>query len=427
MFKGLRTKIESEQTGDGASKQPQVASTSRSTFQNQQKQITDESTPIIISKSPPSSIISNLDSQPGVSTNKTSNAKQPQITSNTLFSNPNSTLVNAPGLQHDEHKELSLKDGDGLLGTIADLKNEISRLHEKLRTVIKERDDSNEQNTQLYQLIEKLRKNLDTEKESNVQLQSKLTESQTALRENNDIGRYNKATNSISIRSFDLVSDDAMHEESSEDVASLRKKLAEFKAQLTDKNRQFKIKQQNLNDIKRALQKEMSEHAKTQEDLHRIQNQLKQLEFDRNHASLQNGSDSTNTKFPNPSDKQQTEDLTGQSVVEGNQNPNNDALDNYTNTTPDVNPNQFDTMSHISRSSASVDEYDSNDFHQSSCNIGVNHEYLKNVLFRYMTSTDTETARHLVKALSVLMNFSPEQSAAVKSAMNSKSSWVRFR
>jgi hypothetical protein len=89
---------------------------------------------------------------------------------------------------------------------------------------------------------------------------------------------------------------------------------------------------------------------------------------------------------------------------------------------------QFDRISCLSRSSASVDDFESNDLQHSNNNKEVSHEYLRNVLFRYMTSTDTETTQHLVKAISVLIDFTPEQSAAIKKSMNGwMSSWLRLR
>lgn len=450
MFKGLRTKIESEQKGDKS-----LIKT------NPSSQLTENIVSTIIIGN------DSVEQQPNV---ENKNAKNKNISSTNEFSSKvtsttlqtkldganrnlsdniklsqNDTSIEEDGQisnsgqkeQQQNQESTQSHRNEDLFGQITDLKCEVLRLHEQLRSVIKEKDESNDQNAQLYQLIEKLRRDLESEKETNTSLQDKLDHVQKET--------YNKSgtSGSISIKLFDPFNNNNNHDISTEpqNIDNYKRKINELQSQLTDKNRQLKIKQQNLNDIRRALQKEMLEHGKTQDELNKMHNQLKQLQISSNLdnlnecQSLQNGSsthsdnDSKNNFNPSSGDKQQqqsNQEAVSQLSLENNNKLNDELVVGLEIGSGLVTP-QLDKISYLSRSSASVDELDSNDLQQNSCSIGVNHEYLRNVLYRYMTSTDTETARHLVKALSVLMNFTPEQSAAIKSAMNSRSSWLRLR
>lgn len=53
----------------------------------------------------------------------------------------------------------------------------------------------------------------------------------------------------------------------------------------------------------------------------------------------------------------------------------------------------------------------------------INFEYLRNVLFKYMTSSEYE-AQHLVKAIVTLLEFSPNQEEAIREALERRMSWL---
>lgn len=392
MFKGLRTKIESEQQSQGGKLLSQPSDQLNRPSHNDDNR-----------ESRSSEINSSSDDP------KTTNQEHIAKDDIKILSNnkdyPQSIVVNSSN-QVDER----------LLNTITNLKTEVSELNRQLESVIKEKDESNDQNAQLYQLIEKLRRNLELEKETNTSLQIKLEEADLTLREISQTksaeaesasreSLHKKPTSSISIKTFDPTTS---ADQSPDDDTSLRQRLNELQNQLLEKNRQLKIRQQNLIDIKKALQKEMHEHIKTQEELVSVRNQLKQQA-----QNVENGFS-------------QSDFETKQKGYSKEQEPTyprmpNDASEEVRETTM-LTP-QLDMMSCLSRSSASVDDCDSNDVQHREVNL----EYLRNVLYRYMTTTDTETAQHLVKALSVLMNFTQEQSAAIKSAMHSRSSWLRLK
>lgn len=392
MFKGLRTKIESEKQGQGGKRSSLPSNQiNASSHKNEDGGKSSEA-------------------NPSLDNDKTSNLSQKYVANNDV-----KILSTHKGHSSQHVESDSALTNEDLQHTISSLKTEIVELNNKLGSVIKEKDESNDQNAQLYQLIEKLRRNLELEKETNTSLHNKLAEAESALNEvsQNRAGEtasnkssQKKTTSSISIKTFDpiLLSND----QSMEDDKSLRRRVNELQNQLSEKNRLLKIRQQNLNDIKKALQREMHEHSKTQEQLSAAQNQLKlQVQY------AENGSNQ-NDMEAKTKNADESQELTQPSTP-------NEGIEDMRESTM-LTP-QLDTMSCLSQSSVSVDDVDSNDLP----NKEVNLEYLRNVMFRYMTTNNTETMQHLVKALSLLLNFTPEQSAAIKSAMHSRSSWLRLK
>lgn len=54
----------------------------------------------------------------------------------------------------------------------------------------------------------------------------------------------------------------------------------------------------------------------------------------------------------------------------------------------------------------------------------INLQYLKNVIFKYITSTEVEAQRHLIKAISVLLNFTEEEERVVRETLDWRTSWL---
>lgn len=380
MFKGLRTKIESEQKGH----KPSKLQDSNQAFSRQER------------------------------------------VENVQTFHANDLLV-AP--TKENHSEILDKDGieldpshECIQGN--EIKDELSELRNRLQSVIKERDQSNEQNVLSCQLIEKLRVDLEKERETNTSLQTKLHDIEASLKERDELIdqlRNSDCTKSIVVKpSTESLASKERDGAGLEDVKSLRQMVDHLQNQLSEKSRLLKIRQQNTNDIKKTLQKEMMDHSKTQKELSELKNQFKQLQLQNqasstteDSATLQNGSSQNDT------------DLSPR-MYPGQFSDRQHELPNSHDESELHADLHLESMSNLSRSGASVEDFESNDL-QHNISKEINYEYLKNVLYRYMTSTDTETAQHLVKAISVLMNFSPEQSAAVKSAMYSRSSWLRLK
>lgn len=299
---------------------------------------------------------------------------------------------------------------------IEGLKNQVSDLNLKVESLTKERDESNDKNAQLCQLIEKLRLSLDSEKDKNAILSSELAEVKAfSSRQQEEIDNLK----SLNKKFQSDVKQSTPGQIDLKDYEVMRSRVSELQDQLSERTKILKLRQQNISDLKKALQREILEHSKTQDRLSKLlsdQNEfIKKQIVDSMDASADSKIETKSTKSVNAETSDQPNTI---SVIS-----NQDAE------TIDQNALQFDEVSHCSISSASVHELDFNDFNYqpNSSTRDVNHEYLKNVLFRYMTTSDADTSKHLVKALSVIMNFSPEQCSAIRKAMNSRSSWLRLR
>lgn len=406
MFKGLRTKIESEGKGQSNTRSGDTGGASVSG--------SDETTQSC-ERGPGHGYLSKRDEKP-------------------IIGRGEEQLDNKDPSRHEATQKTSIDPGtaparttDKISQTMEDLRQEIIALRNQLSTVVRERDESNDQNAQLYQLIEKLKGNLEHEKEINASQQNELKEVNSALQEKTDLITSMKIKpNSISMQPFRSTSPGGLNSaehKSSESIEALQSKVDELQGKLSEKNRQLRVRQQNLSDVKKALLRELSDHNKTKEELTKLQQQMHSQVASEDVANTNNGSNASDTDINQKSPFQSSSNDRNQDNVQSHaSNDRNDEGKDYS-----VTASQLDAMSCLSMSSASVEDMDSNDLQQNSCNKGVNLEYLKNVLYSYMTSTDTETAQHLVKVLSVMMNFTPEQSAAVKSAMSVKSSWLRLK
>lgn len=425
MFKGLRTKIESEQknqSGGAAGCKTQHLSRTNDECTKSNFSIGDK----LIKKA--------LDNHSDLSINQISPISS---VSETTKPNNQSSQILPTHIGGSEVK-------DETKNNAVSLEECVLRLSEQLKTVMKEKDESSDQNAQLYQLIEKLRRNLENEKETNSSLRLKLNELETKLNDDKDHPRGCNRVANISIKSFNhqdlpLINDS---NETLNDVAALRNEIIELQAQVAKKNRLLKIKQQNLIDLKKTLNSEMLDHERTQEELVRLQKQFKELEAmmqskcSDTHLARQNGSiphELSDTRSPNRYLNQKLNDEnyqdSGQSsnLQYGSGGCTGTGFEETISLPVIGNDAQSDHISYLSHSSAGVDEFEHNDPRRDNYNKDINHEYLKNVLFRYMTSTDSETIQHLVKAISVLMDFSADQSAAIRNATNSRMSWLRLK
>lgn len=401
MFKGLRTKIESEQNSQGGTSLTSNASSyptkaASTLIVNQDRELFGEH----------DAKVSSAHTKSGA-----------QSTSQTR----DSSLIDS--IDNKEKEPVGQPKPD-LDSSTEKLMKVISTLNDKINLVSRERDDSNDQNAQLYILIEKLRRNLESEKETNASLVSKVVELEQNLKEaqaassSSEVKLDGITHKSLSLNHSTVLTLDSLLPD---DVGILKSRVADLQNQLSEKNRQMRIKQQNLNDIKKALQKEIVEHNSVKEELKKAQDQLKlhaKLQETVKFRASQNGSYACDVEVFGDKHEVESPPIT----------PDGSGADIAASSLVDTVTPQLDCMSCASRSSTSVDELDPRDVHQSTGNTKeINHEYLKNVLFRYMTSGDAETSHHLVKALTVIMNFSPEQSAAIKRTLHAKTSWLRLK
>lgn len=209
-----------------------------------------------------------------------------------------------------------------------------------------------------------LRKELGDEKKENSELQNKVSEKEQLL---NQIETLEKELDNERREKADL--QDQMSSETINDITSanlrvideLNATINRLEEAISDKNKTIRLQQQKLNDMKKTFQKDMLQSQ--QIALREQQTELNQV---------------------------------------------------------DESPKVLNISSTINESSAKFSEIPSNDV--SPAVKDINFTYLKNVLFKFMTSSEYE-AIHLIKAISVLLNFSKEEEMRVKEAMEWKMSW----
>lgn len=412
MFKGLKAKIEVEQRTQSSSP---TGKKNQSSNSDDQKRIAnqDAATDEITTKTNQS--------------NKPDFLNKPDVSSDSIRNlGPENLSTSAGALSSLEDSNFaflttSLDPSIPATDLLQRLREEVINLRGRLSKIVRERDQCNIKNEELQNSVRNLTNELTAEKAINQTLQNKLNELSHGSTPSNktngssDLGT-NRNNSNISIKPFNPTESLSEELKDCNDVEQLRNMVLDISRQVTEKNRQLKIRMQNLNDIKKALQKELFDHSKTQDELHKLQA-------------------SNHSRYPNNDNHNQQIDYSSSDQNNSNRNANssdnsNNPTDLYDESDSATNINQIahrmiPQLDGIScHSSASVDESDGNmDPHSQK---DVNHEYLRNVLFRYMTSTDAATTLHLVKALSVLMNFTPEQSTAIRKTMNARNSWLRL-
>lgn len=406
MFKGLKAKIEVEQRTQSLS----PIGKNHTSFPDDQKQnsIQDAATNADTSKTTHSHESAPSNQSASLSNNRSKNASPDDAPASTgqlsTFDDSNFAFLTS-----------SIDSNISATDLIARLREEVINLRGIRSKTVRERDQCNIKNEELQKTVKNLTNELAAEKALNQTLQNKLDELNHGSNTSNGSAdsRLSRINSHISIKPFNLSEGLSEELKDCNDVEQLRNMVLDMSRQVTEKNRQLKIRMQNLNDMKKALQKELFEHSKTQDELHKLRTFNNNRNPNNDHQSESTSGDQNyTTRNANLSDNS------------NNQTDLHDDSESATNNNHIAHRiiSQLDGIS--CHSSTSVDEFDATmDIHSQK---DVNHEYLRNVLFRYMTSTDSATTLHLVKALSVLMNFTPEQSTAIRKTMNARNSWLRL-
>lgn len=156
-------------------------------------------------------------------------------------------------------------------------------------------------------------------------------------------------------------------------IDELNERINKLEDQLAEKNKTIKLQNQRIHDIKKSVQKG---------DLFlRDETSKQQL----SNGNLENGYSSRNgssTKL----DEQ---------IVNGKQSANEVGKLN----------NNKDYATHV------------ND---------INFKYLQNVVLKFITSSDHESQKHLVKAISTLLKFSKEEEQYIKQSLETRASWFKI-
>lgn len=163
-------------------------------------------------------------------------------------------------------------------------------------------------------------------------------------------------------------------------IDELNEKISKLEDQLSEKNKTIKLQNQRIHDIKKSVQKgdlflrDDQQAAKPAQQL--------------SNGNLENGYSSRNgssTKL----DEQ---------IVNGKHQPSAVGEVGKLN-------NNKDYATHV------------ND---------INFKYLQNVVLKFITSNDHESQKHLVKAISTLLKFSPKEEQIIKQSLESRTSWFKI-
>ncbi|XP_071487344.1 golgin subfamily A member 1-like [Diadema antillarum] len=159
-----------------------------------------------------------------------------------------------------------------------------------------------------------------------------------------------------------------------ENQEKLRQSVESLEQQLADKNRTIKMQQQRLSDLKKTLQKELKVQTI---------------------AGYESPEEALRSADPLPNRSKLT-------VPENNFRGSNNSLQ------PPASSLELDST--LSRS----------DFRE------INFQYLRHVVFKFMSSTDYE-AKQLLKAVSTVLELTPKEEALIKSTLDWKMSWFGAR
>ncbi|XP_038045763.1 golgin subfamily A member 1-like [Patiria miniata] len=177
-----------------------------------------------------------------------------------------------------------------------------------------------------------------------------------------------------------------------EDIEKLKQTLEEQEQQLSEKNKTIKMQQQRLADLKKTLQRELKIQNSTGYD------SPEEVTRDKGQSSISAGLNKScsSPAFSNSS--------VGQSPGYSH------------NSGPTESPNT-QASSSLSPHCAGLDRQDVRE---------VNFQYLRHVVFKFMSSTDSE-AKQLLKAVSTLLEFTPHEEKLINKTLEWKTSWFGIR
>lgn len=161
-------------------------------------------------------------------------------------------------------------------------------------------------------------------------------------------------------------------------VDELNEKITKLEDQLSEKNKTIKLQNQRIHDIKKSVQKG-DLFLRDDQQAAKPPQQLSNGNLDNGYSS-RNGS---STKL----DEQ---------IVNGKHQPSGEV--------GKLNNNK-DYATHV------------ND---------INFKYLQNVVLKFITTNDHESQKHLVKAISTLLKFSPKEEQIIKQSLESRTSWFKI-
>jgi len=182
-----------------------------------------------------------------------------------------------------------------------------------------------------------------------------------------------------------------------------------LRSDLNEKNKVIKNLQQRLNDMKKTLQKELN---------------YQNLNFNLPNESIQQKSATSTSTTPNKNTNNTLlnglHNSSSASVLNSSTSGHNNSI---TNMKSPGSKSMFNSSSTYNSANSLLKHQNE---HLSSLHDDVNFKYLKHVVFKFLSSRDNE-AFHLIKALSVLLNFSNDEEKVLKETLEWKMSWFGTR
>ena len=194
--------------------------------------------------------------------------------------------------------------------------------------------------------------------------------------------------------------------------------LAKLEEIIADKNKALKLQQQRISDLKKSIQKgdfpSSPIHGRLRGETNSVTD-AKLTDAKLTDAKLMdaNSCNDSRSKSP-PATLLLAPENNG---LDGGPFPHNQHLASGKN----LAPNQHST----SRQN-SVASHSDNCCHAQSNSVclDINFEYLKNVIFKFITASDIESQKQLIKAISTLLRFDACQEASIRDCIEWKTSWL---
>ncbi|XP_069674177.1 golgin subfamily A member 1-like isoform X2 [Periplaneta americana] len=230
-----------------------------------------------------------------------------------------------------------------------------------------EKDETLLRNAQVNQQVELAKQELREQEQESAELHTKIASLERKLSEKDkDIDRIKADSEELSRRIKDLEMVEHDKQVASNMEKELRSNISDLEEQLVEKNKNIRVLQQRLGDMKKTLQRELRLPAQS---------------VDSSNASESDSFSPAAVLTPSSSRHLQ-------------QKQHHQAVTNHRMTTDDDDD--------------------------------VNFKYLKHVLIKFLTSREYE-AQHLTRAVATLLRFSPEEERLLRETLEWKMSWFGTR
>jgi len=313
--------------------------------------------------------------------------------------------------QYNIQVEHLRNDVSGLEKTSDELQLSLSETQDRLRSVDTERDELYLRNADLSSKLEKTKMDLKS-------LQSDYDREKTALQttiHSNELSEKNSSEKMEAleekitllqdqISSNQLQSDEV--QQANNQIADLRQQLTEQERTITDKTKSMKIQQQTISDLKKTIKRELKGHDPS-------------VSAAQGHLEVKGHQDMIERVRSSPA----LSDLSRyDSPVEDNVPSTSHDSTRTAMTATSSLPNSAAVTSSLPHTKQSLSQQYRHEVNGFCGHKDINFEYLKNVVFSFLVSRETESI-HLVRAIAVILEFTKAEEKLLKETLEWKMSW----